>query len=74
MWQVERKMSSADTAVHPTSARDAKKAPSWVAKRDVQCRPTPGGGVDISSVAAVRAARDEDVEIEEEKWKRLGWA
>ena len=29
-------------------------------------------GTDISSV--VRAARDEDVEIEEEKWKRLGWA
>jgi AbrB family looped-hinge helix DNA binding protein len=23
---------------------------------------------------AVRAARDEDIEIEEEKWKRLGWA
>lgn len=31
-------------------------------------------GTDISSVAAVRAARDEDVEIEDEKWKRLGWA
>jgi AbrB family looped-hinge helix DNA binding protein len=31
-------------------------------------------GTDISSVAAVRAARDEDIEIEEEKWKRPGWA
>ena len=31
-------------------------------------------GTEISSVEAVRAARDEDIEAEEEKWKRLGWA
>jgi len=29
---------------------------------------------DVSAAEAVRAARDEDIEIEEEKWKRLGWA
>lgn len=28
----------------------------------------------ISGAVAVRAARDEDIEAEEEKWKRLGWA
>ena len=28
----------------------------------------------ISGAEAVRAARDEDIEAEEEKWKRLGWA
>lgn len=31
-------------------------------------------GSDISSVDAVREARDEDIAAEEEKWKRLGWA
>ena len=29
---------------------------------------------DITAADAVRAARDEDIEAEEEKWKRLGWA
>jgi len=29
---------------------------------------------DVTATEAVRAARDEDIEIEEEKWKRLGWA
>ena len=29
---------------------------------------------DITAAEAVRAARDEDIEAEEEKWKRLGWA
>jgi AbrB family looped-hinge helix DNA binding protein len=29
---------------------------------------------DVSAAEAVRAARDEDIEIEEEKWKRLGRA
>ena len=28
----------------------------------------------ISAAEAVREARDEDIEAEEEKWKRLGWA
>jgi AbrB family looped-hinge helix DNA binding protein len=30
-----------------------------------------GGDVDVSAAEAVRAARDEDIEIEEEKWERL---
>ena len=29
---------------------------------------------DVTATEAVRAARDQDIEIEEEKWKRLGWA
>ncbi|OFW71595.1 MAG: hypothetical protein A2Y55_02200 [Actinobacteria bacterium RBG_16_68_12] len=29
---------------------------------------------DVTATEAVRAARDEEIEIEEEKWKRLGWA
>jgi AbrB family looped-hinge helix DNA binding protein len=29
---------------------------------------------DLTAAEAVRAARDEDIEIEEEKWKRLGRA
>jgi AbrB family looped-hinge helix DNA binding protein len=29
---------------------------------------------DVTAVEAVRAAREEDIEAEEEKWKRLGWA
>jgi AbrB family looped-hinge helix DNA binding protein len=28
---------------------------------------------DITAAEAVRAARDDDIEAEEEKWKRLGW-
>ncbi len=31
-------------------------------------------GNPISAAEAVRAARDEDIEAEEEKWKRLGWS
>jgi hypothetical protein len=27
----------------------------------------------LTTAEAVRASRDEDIEAEEEKWKRLGW-
>ena len=87
MWR--HKITSAGQVSIPAEVR-ARWATSTVAIEDdgdrIILRPVPDDPItalrgsladlrtDVSAAEAVRAARDEDVLAEEEKWKRLGWA